>query len=356
MQSLIFKKRGNFADLLWRAMTWHLRYLLTKKPSPLVCGLYITNRCNFRCEFCNIWRKKTGKTLSLDKAKAIVDNLSDIGCFYFSISGGEPLLFNEIFDLLQHARKSRIKYLHLVTNGYLLDANKAVQFGKIGIDEISISIDGSESFHDHNRGVHGAYAKALAAVENLKKHAPRVKIVLNAIFSPETPSECLHIVELAHKFNVYAKVQPLNQHPLFNKEDHNIVSRQRISPSEVKNTVIKLRKEACIVNSGAFLDNIYNFFCDRKRLIFTNSPCFFGYHHIEILEDGRVFPCLEGLNWENGFELNGKLRDLIDSREYGHILNGLKQCTGCQRNYYICYYESRIAFPIQNFMKYGLSQ
>ncbi len=355
MQSLIFKKRDNFADLFWRTITWHLRYLLTKKPSPLACGLYITSRCNFRCKFCNIWRKETTDTLSLDKAKAIVDNLSSIGCFYFSISGGEPLLFNEIFELLQYARKTRIKYLHMVTNGYLLDANKAAQFGKIGIDEISISIDGPESFHDHNRGMCGAYAKALAAIENLKNHAPRVNIVLNAIFSPEAPSECLHIVELARKFNVYAKVQPLNQHPLFNKENHNTVSLQRISPSEIKNAVTILRKETRVINSNIFLDNIYNFFCDRERLIFKNSPCLFGYHHIEILEDGRVFPCLEGLNWEGGFELNGELRVILNSPEYGNILNRLKRCTGCQRNYYICYYESRIAFPIQNFLKYSLS-
>jgi MoaA/NifB/PqqE/SkfB family radical SAM enzyme len=335
-------------------MVWHIRYFFLKKPLPLACGLYITSRCNLKCEFCNIWRKKTAVTLPLPEAKNIVDNLSDAGCFYLSISGGEPLLFDGLFELLRYAKKTKIRYVHMVTNGFILDKNMALQLNQTGINELSISIDGTESFHDAKRGVRGAYTKALTAIENLKIHATRINIVLNAIFSPEAPTECLHVIELAHKFSIYVKVQPLNQHPPFNGTNSAVISHQNIFPSQIKEVITELCREPRVVNSTAFLKNIYNFFCDKEQLIFKKSPCLFGYHHIEILEDGSIFPCLEGLHWKSGFSLSGRLKDLINSAEYGRVLEKLKKCKGCQGNYYICYYEPRIVFPIHNFVRFAI--
>ena len=184
MKSVILKDREIISSLVWRAIKWHLNYLFTGNPLPLACGAYITSRCNLKCSFCNIWRKPNTATLPLSKAKDIVDSLSELGCFYFSITGGEPLLVDYLFDLLTYARP-RIKYIHMVTNGYLLDVDTAKGLNATGINEVSVSIDGNEEIHDKNRGMPGSYRRAVRAVENLKKYAPGVKIVLNAIFSPE---------------------------------------------------------------------------------------------------------------------------------------------------------------------------
>lgn len=351
MRSVILKDKSIITSLIWRSTKWHLRYLFTKKPLPLACNLYITNRCNFKCSFCNVWRKPTPTDMSLSKVKNLIDSLNNSGCLYLSVTGGEPLLVEHLFDVLMYARRSRITYIHLVTNGSLLDTDKAVMFQKSGINEISISIDGTEKIHDRNRGVAGAYSKAIIAIENLKKYAPGVKIVLNAILSPENPFECLHTVELACKFKVYAKVQPLNQHPILNNSNYSVISIKGISPSHIKEVIAKLRRQECIVNSSVFLDNIYNFFFQKKCLVFIESPCLFGYHHIEILEDGSIFPCLEGLNWQNGIDSNLDLEDVLQSSRYQQLLEKLKKCKGCARNYYICYYEPRITFPINNFLK-----
>lgn len=351
MRAVIFRDKTIISSLIWRAIKWHLNYIITKNPMPLACGLYITNRCNFRCNFCNIWRKENPQTLSLLDAKKIIDNLSSLGCFYFSITGGEPLTVEHIFELLAYTKKSKIKYIHLVTNGYLLDAEKAIRFNKTGINEISISIDGREEFHDNNRGVRGAYKNAIRAIENLKMHAPKVRIVLNTILKPDAHQESLHAVELARRFNVGLKVQPLNQHPVFNKNNYSSISPKEIFSSEIKETITSLCKEDSVVNSRKFLSNIYNFLFQKERLVLRNSPCLFGYHHIEILEDGRVFPCLEGMGWQGGFLDYKALKDLFHSFEYKKLLRNLKKCQGCLRNYYICYYESRITFPINNFLK-----
>jgi len=352
MKSVIFKNKRATLALIWRTMRWHLNYLFIKRPLPLACGLYLTNKCNFKCSFCNIWRKSTPTTLPLATARKIVDNLSSLSCFYFSITGGEPLLVDYLFDLLTYARRSRIKYLHLVTNGFLLDEGKTKALAKTGLNEISISIDGPEKIHDQNRATPGSYNRAIKAIENLKRFAPKIKIVLNAIFSPQEPFDCLHVVELSQRFNIYAKVQPLNQQPLFNSENHSSISYKNLSPEKIREAITKLRSEKRVVNSGVFLDNIYNFFCNKEALVLKDEPCIFGYHHLEISEKGDLFPCLEGLNWKNGLRFDGNLKGILRSAEYKNLLEGLKKCRACQRAYYICYYEPRIAFPINHFLKF----
>jgi len=355
MKAVIFKERKKIPSLIWRSLKWHLNYVCTKKATPMACGLYITNRCNFKCDFCNIWRKSGSATLSFEKAKKLVDNLSDLGCFYFSISGGEPLLVNYIFDFLSYVKKSNIKYVHMVTNGYFLDKDRAVKLKRSAIDELSISIDGKEEPHDRRRQVSGAYKKAIEAIENTKEFAPKVNIVLNAIFFPEDPFTCLHAVELAHKFDIYMKIQPLNQHPIFNKYNHSLISsRENLieKKEDIKKVIAILRKDKYVVNSNTFFDNIYNFYFQREKLIFSHSDCIFGYHNLEVSENGNIFPCLEGMNWENGIKFDKDLKDILFSRGYSRLLKGLKKCKGCQNNYYICYYEPRIAFPLANFIRF----
>lgn len=289
--------------------------------------------------------------LSLAKAKTIVDNLSALGCFYLSLCGGEPLLAEYLFELLAYVKKTKIRYVHLVTNGYLLNAECALRFNASGIREISISIDGPQDFHNKNRGAADAYQKAVGGIENLKKYAPRVRVGLNAIFFPQDPFQCFHAVELAQRYDITVKVQPVYQHPLFNKQNYALASPEAISPNQVKEAVQKLRAEKRVINSDIFLKNIYNFFFDKDRLVLSKSPCYFGYHQIEILEDGRVFPCIEGMKWEGGFPFQEDLRGLLASKAYGALCRKLKPCARCREVYCVCYYEPRIVFPINNFLR-----
>jgi len=260
MKSIILKKKEYFLDLAYRYLKWNLKYFFLGRPSPLSCGIYITNKCNFHCDFCTLWRKQTILTLPLEKAKQIVDALNKLGCFYCSITGGEPLLVNYIFDFLKYVKKSKIRYLHMVTNGYALDKERALQLNQIGLDEISISLDGDEEMHDNHRKTKGAYRQAIEAIENIKKFAPNVSIVLNTILFPENLEQVLNVIKIANDFDVYMKVQPLNRHPLFTSVS--IENIQTYAPAKQEKSLKKiidiLCRERCIVNSPAFLTNIYN--------------------------------------------------------------------------------------------------
>jgi len=355
MKKIILKNKKYLASLFWRILKWHVLYYFAKKPYPLSSGLYITNRCNLKCGFCNIWRKHKKETLSLENTKKIIDALSDIECYYFSVTGGEPLLVDYIFDVLEYARKSNIKYIHMVTNGYLLDENTAKQLSASGLDELSISLDGDEAFHDNQRGMKGAYERAVTAINNMHTFAPNVSIVLNSVLSPQHLSQCLHVLKLAHQYGIFIKVQPLNRHPQFNDKDSApIPDRNNLSGinNDLKAAINTLIKDKRVINSTVFLENIYNFYFDADNLILRDQDCIFGYHHIEILENAEVFPCLEGMHWENGMLLNGSFKKMLRSKEYLDMLKSLRKCALCRQNYYICYYEPRIAFPITHCLRF----
>ena len=356
MRSVILKKKELLPSLLWRVARWYISYCAGRRPRPLAAGLYITSRCNCRCTFCGIWRKDPAKTLSLPEASHIVDELSGLGCFYFSITGGEPLLVDYLDDLLAHARKSRISYLHLVTNGYLLDDARARSLAATGIDEISISIDGPASVHDEARGVPGSYAKAVQAVLAMKRAAPQVTVVLNSVIRPDRPRACLHTLELARRYDVYLKVQPQNRHPSFDGTPPVQNADKHVSRDLIAEVVSCLKQNDRVVNSRPFLNSVYNFLCKKERYIFNQKSCLFGYHHVEFLEDGSVFPCLEGLNWTGGFSREKGLRTMLASVEYRQRLAELKRCNGCRQSCYICYYEPRISFPLSNFLKFRWSR
>ena len=322
---------------------------------PLSCGFYITNACNLKCSFCNIRRKSEIRTLPYEKAKQLVDDLSRLGTYYFSITGGEPLTVEYVFRLLSYARKSYIKHLHLVTNGYILDCECAKKLNDTGVDEISISIDGPEQRHDNARGVPGSYSNARKAIEALKKEAPKISIVLNTIFYPQNPDACLHVVDIAKSYNIFMKLQPLNQHPVFNRDCEINQSQEDMSGYDretVKKVIDALSINENIINSHAFLNNLYRFYFDRDNLALKKDSCIFGSHHIEVLENGKIFPCLEGMCWENGIDYDRPLAELIITEKYSDLLKGLKSCQKCLKNYYICYYEPRLTFPVMHFLRY----
>ncbi len=354
MLKIIRNKLGILPWLGVRALSWHVQHALGKTPSPLACGIYLTNQCNLRCEFCNIWRKKAKATIDRDKALTLVRELGELGCFYLSFVGGEPLLVPYLFDAIRAAKTSDIHYTHVVTNGQTLTKEVATEFSSTGLDEISISIDGPEQVHDSKRGRLGAYQKAVAAISHLQQHAPEIKIVLNTILSFTAPQDCLHAVALAKERGIHVKIQPYNCHPAFETEGDIATDERQISEEKLqqaRETVQTLLHSPQVVNSQAFLQATPKYLETGRGTLFKDRPCLFGYHHLEVAETGQVFPCLEGMEWKNGYNGAGRLRELLGSGEYRKAVYDLKHCKGCERTMYICYYEPRISFPIWNLIR-----
>jgi sulfatase maturation enzyme AslB (radical SAM superfamily) len=348
--------KTNLIKACSRVFLWHLRYLIKHRVSALACGFYITSKCNFACRFCNIWRINPAFQFEFDKSEKIIKELGEMKLIYLSFSGGEPLLVPYIFDLLSLAKNSGILYTHLVSNGFLMDKTKAKEIRNSRLSEISFSLDGNENEHDANRGVKGAFKGVLSAIDLVIRHSPDTNIVLNTIIDPRNPGAVLVPLSIANRMRIKMKVQPLNMHPSFGGQINHQGGMGVLNHEQRKKLmgIIKILKHSpTVINSKAFLDNYSSFLFCNSRTVLTNKKCIFGYHHLEIFNN-RIFPCLEGLGWERGFLCEGQgngINGIFSSREYNKTVEGLKGCRNCSNNFYVCYYEPRLNFPIWNFIK-----
>src|SRR5665648_1212370 len=126
----------------------------------------VTRRCNLACLHC---RAAAGsgpypEELSTAEGKKLLDDLASLGQVVVILTGGEPLLRDDIFELAAYGTALGHRMV-MAVNGTLLTPAIAARLKAAGIQRLSISIDGATALsHDRLRAVEGAYAGALAGI------------------------------------------------------------------------------------------------------------------------------------------------------------------------------------------------
>jgi MoaA/NifB/PqqE/SkfB family radical SAM enzyme len=106
---------------------------------PIMVHLIPIRRCNLSCAYCNEYDDYS-KPVPTDTIKHRIDLLADLGTSVITMSGGEPLLHPDLDDLLAHVRKRGV-IAGMITNGYLLTADRIKRLNNAGLDHLQISID-----------------------------------------------------------------------------------------------------------------------------------------------------------------------------------------------------------------------
>ena len=118
------------------------------------CNLQITYRCNFQCQICDFWKAEHNPAdeLSLDDIRVIGRKLNQLGTIIISLAGGEPLIREDIYDIITILNKAG-HFPILITNGWFVDETIARDILKAGLQEISVSVDYCDpAKHDAQRG------------------------------------------------------------------------------------------------------------------------------------------------------------------------------------------------------------
>ncbi len=141
------------------------------KPDLRMVAWEITRRCNLMCVHCR--GASTGDVyegeLTTEEAKSFVDHVSSHFSPVIIMTGGEPLLREDIFEISRYAVDKGLRVV-LATNGTLLNDEVSKDMKRSGISRVSVSIDGAtEEEHDSFRGVKGAFKGALFGIESLKR-------------------------------------------------------------------------------------------------------------------------------------------------------------------------------------------
>jgi Fe-coproporphyrin III synthase len=134
-------------------------------PGPVVIWNLI-RRCNLTCKHCYSISadKDFAGELRTDEVYAVMDDLKAFRVPVLILSGGEPLLRPDIFEIGQRAKKMGF-YVGLSTNGTLIDKSNIDPIAAAGFDYVGISLDGMRATHDVFRRKEGAFDASLQGVK-----------------------------------------------------------------------------------------------------------------------------------------------------------------------------------------------
>ncbi len=140
----------------------------TAVAKPAWVSIGITHKCNCRCVHCDIWKLEPEAELGVQEWCTVLDGLAAwLGSGRLHFSGGEPLMRADISDLIGVASRNGF-LVGVVTNGMLLTRRKAEELLAAGLFSLDVSLDSLDTaVHDSIRGVDGACARALQAVETM---------------------------------------------------------------------------------------------------------------------------------------------------------------------------------------------
>lgn len=232
-------------------------------------------------------------------AMRVVDQIFDFGASFLGISGGEPLLRKDLFEIIGYARKIGLN-ASIITDGHLLD-EKAIQNIVKNEVRVSVSIDGAEKTNDLIRGK-GKYTKAVAAIGRLSHEKLLNCLVYTFANAGEAETnvnveDFTHVLDLAqehdarwviyHGFIPYSKDEKSlkaspspQQHEWAWNTLYDLQSKYKGKPeiNVYYPTFARVAKQHGMPD----FDNWYNhFFLGR---------CFFG-KFISIAENGDAIPC-----------------------------------------------------------------
>lgn len=137
--------------------------------TPRLAYFAVTDRCNLACSFCYADARRRPGRYTGDTARSlrIVGRLADLGVVNLILSGGEPMLREDLCEIAR-AGKRRGMLVGLTTNGTLIFEEEAARLRAAGVDYVQVSVESHEaSEHDALRGP-GTHARCLEALQLLR--------------------------------------------------------------------------------------------------------------------------------------------------------------------------------------------
>ena len=251
---------------------------LFNKRIPVAVRWELTDRCVLKCGYCNISANRR-KEFPLKEIFNILKQLSDLGTQTISFSGGEPMLRQDIDQILAAASRLNIS-TEMNSTGFNIPKN----IGKLKhLDFLKLSLDGAEEVHDLIRGK-GSYAMVIEAAEAAKKAG--LKFIFTTTLTKYNIGQLDGLIETARKYNTFVAFQPLKK--LCGGAEG--IEGLYPSPVEFKKAISKLiaykkAPRGSLRNSLIGLHHIYNWPSYGKL------KCWAGKVFCMIDAEGTLWPC-----------------------------------------------------------------
>jgi heme d1 biosynthesis radical SAM protein NirJ len=161
----------------------------------------LVRRCNLTCKHC--YSISTDKDFpgELD-TQQVFEVMNDLRAFQVPVlilSGGEPLMRPDIFDISQRAKDMGF-YVGLSSNGTLINRDNIRKIAQVGYDYVGISIDGMKTTHDTFRRREGAFEEAMNGIDLCREHG--IKVGMRFTLTQDNAGELPQILELMRERDI----------------------------------------------------------------------------------------------------------------------------------------------------------
>ncbi|MEM0314433.1 MAG: radical SAM protein, partial [Candidatus Bathyarchaeia archaeon] len=314
---------------------------------PLIISWNVTMKCNLKCPHCylNSSSMALPNELSTDEAKMLMNQIAEVSRPLLILSGGEPMLRSDIYDLIRHGKSLGFK-VGIGSNGTLIDREASWKLAEAGVDTVSISLDSAlPEKHDAFRGVEGAWEKAVNAIKELS--ARNILVQVNTTVTLDNKDEIGQIMDLAERlgaenFHLFILVptgraaETRNMAP----ETYEQIIRQMLGSLDRLGLNVKF---SCVPQHMRMLHEMRG---HMRHMQAGMRGCLAGLYYCRIYPTGEVTPCPYlpiGLGnirektfreiWFNSKVLNDlrdpdKLKGKCGRCQYRHL------CGGCRARAY----------------------
>jgi MoaA/NifB/PqqE/SkfB family radical SAM enzyme len=248
---------------LREAVYYGLRYASNSASpaSPRFLYVEVTKRCNAFCDFCPYWQ--THRRDELDDYSPIVARMKP---FCVTFTGGEPLLRRDLPELVRRVTALPARpYTAVLTNGWLLSADKARALREAKLEQVSISIDYVGAEHDRQRGLPGLYQRIEERMPSLRALGFD-RIVVNTVIMESNLDQVLPLARETLRWGCYQSYSCYST--LKTDSTGELVPRGRLDKLRgVVDGIRRLkRRHGHVISSEFYLDGVVQYFENGGRL------------------------------------------------------------------------------------------
>jgi MoaA/NifB/PqqE/SkfB family radical SAM enzyme len=154
----------------FRALKGLIKTHLNGRAYPVAFTFAVTYRCQCKCTHCSAGNhlRNDMPELSTKEAKQLIDDSQDLGVTIIAFTGGEPLLREDIYELISHVNQNKAMPI-LFTNGFLLTDENVEKLADAGLYSLFVSLDSPDlQEHDRMRGLPGLSEVAIQGMKKMK--------------------------------------------------------------------------------------------------------------------------------------------------------------------------------------------
>jgi MoaA/NifB/PqqE/SkfB family radical SAM enzyme len=252
---------------------------LLRRKCPFQMTFSLTNRCNFRCEYCEIPLQHRDE-LDTDEWRRAIDEFVAGGMGRASLIGGEPLLRKDAGEIITHL-KSRGVHAAMNTNGWYVPA----RLDEVArLDLVCVTLDGPRDVHDAQRHA-GSYDRAVEAIALLR--ARGVQVVTMTVLTPAGAQRIEHVLEVAraHRVKAFFQLEHDARCDVLLPIAPRLADRSIGAAAE---RLLALKEAGWPVGNSRWILETQR----TSRYLGGCETCHAGRYYGYMLSDGTVAPCL----------------------------------------------------------------